>query len=201
MVNSTVCPIDGSAKCKQPNGKEVTAQINNCSMSSFAIVVRHTKQIPVYVDSHRDCSNARGSTCSKDEPCAPCQLSSLQVRKSSHHWTDRFIHCISFSMHRDVEIVCQQEMWAFFCLFARILLEICPNNRKHVISCLEKDHIASWSQIHGNETHMFLFVCFYWLFRVNTKVLSQHVLNAARSGVCCSIQMATACSDLVLVFF
>ena len=38
------------------------------------------QEIPQYIDTMRDCNGGRGRTCTKNDPCTPCDVITLNVR-------------------------------------------------------------------------------------------------------------------------
>lgn len=52
------------------------------TMIDFRYRVR-SPQVPLYIDAGRDCEAAQGPSCTRTEPCTPCDLEKLMVISST----------------------------------------------------------------------------------------------------------------------
>lgn len=52
---------------------------------TFARPQRSLFQVELYMTSARDCTAAQGATCTKEEPCTPCDLTAVEVFVSQTH--------------------------------------------------------------------------------------------------------------------
>jgi hypothetical protein len=55
---SGICPQNNTAFCRSTNGEN----------------------IPLFLNSQRNCQGGQGTQCTKDEPCYPCDIQSIMVR-------------------------------------------------------------------------------------------------------------------------
>lgn len=81
LYSGSTCPISNFYECRQNSTGTLVGSLANLE-NILKIMNFPFRQISPYLDSGRNCRGGMGTKCTKNEPCYPCELSSVVVSLS-----------------------------------------------------------------------------------------------------------------------